>query len=42
MQSVHPSPEAVRCQSAFNTDPRLEWAPGAGQFQAAVLTGLRD
>ena len=30
------------CQSAFNIDPRLEWAPGAGQFHAAVLTGVRD
>ena len=30
------------CQSAFNPDPRLEWAPGVGQFHAADLTGVRD
>ena len=30
------------CQSAFNIDPLVEWAPGVGQFQAAGLTGLRD
>ena len=29
------------CQSALKFDPRLEWAPGVGQFQAATLTGLR-
>ena len=32
---------ALGCQSAFNTDPQLEWAPEVGQFQAADLTGLR-
>ena len=31
----------AECQTAFNIDPRLEWAPGVGQFQAADLTGLR-
>ena len=34
--------EAVSCQSALKIDPLLEWAPGVGQFHAAVLTGVRD
>ena len=31
----------VGCESACNVDRGVEWAPVAGQFQAADLTGLR-
>ena len=30
----------IDCQSAFKFDPALEWAPRAGQGQAADLTVL--
>lgn len=38
---VGDSTYVATCQSAWNRDPRLEWAPGAGRGQAAVLTGGR-
>ena len=34
-------PPLPECQSAFNVDLELKWAPGVGQFYAADLTGLR-
>ncbi len=43
-EEVHSAREVVKtnqCRSAWNIDPLLEWAPGIGQFQAAVLTGVR-
>ena len=32
----------VTCQTAFKRDPRLEWAPWAGQGHAADLTMSRE